>query len=109
MEAVELHDALLKNIEIDIASSAAIFHIEYYIDSNIKNRIPAIITFSGVRSISGLLNLHSINNNSWAGNINYWVRGSVDSPFYFYFVEGCISICAESADIVHENDVASRL
>jgi hypothetical protein len=102
MEAIELHDALLKKIEIDVISSTTVIYIEYYRDGINNKRIPATITLSGVSSITGLLNLHSINKNSWAGNINYFVPLSGDSPFYLYLVEGCIAICAESVDFVQE-------
>ncbi|WP_134188065.1 hypothetical protein [Methylosinus sp. sav-2] len=102
MEAIELHDALLKKIEIDIMSSTVVIYIEYYHYAINNSRIPARITLSGVSSITGLLNLHSINKNSWAGNINYFAQASSDSPFYLYLVEGCIAICAESVDLVQE-------
>jgi hypothetical protein len=100
MEEIELHDAILKDIRIDIVASSVYIDIDYYINSNKKHRAPATIALGGVSNFSCTLDVRSIKNNAWAGNINYWVRGSRDSPFYFYFVDGCVSVHADTVEIV---------
>jgi hypothetical protein len=81
---------------------SAVFDVEYYETQMAKGRTAITVEFSGVTQISGIFDMCNINKNAWAGNINYWVRGEGGSPFYFYMVDGCISIAAVSVDIVRK-------
>lgn len=95
-EDVDLHDAVVAHINLDVESRILEVHINYY-GGGERDRKPAIIRFSKVISVSNVLDLEALRDNSSAGNINYWapVQGGVT---YIYLVNGCIAILAEEIE-----------
>lgn len=94
--SIELHDALLKKLEIDYVRNAAVVGIEFYESPDASSRKSALITFDGVRSISKICDLERMQKNARAGNINYWAPTRGKGTTYIYLVDGCMAITAQA-------------
>lgn len=93
--AIELHDALIKDLKIDFKENEALLLVEFYKTESDKARTPIEIKFEGVRFLSGMCDFPALKKNAFAGNINYWTPGETT---YFYLTDGCISIVANSVN-----------
>ena len=86
---LELHDSLIKELNIDFRRKIVTLMIDFYPTDSTKIRSPLELTFSNVESMSGLYDFYSLDKNSFAGNISYWHPGDTT---YIYLSDGCISI-----------------
>ena len=94
---IELHDAVIKKCEIDYEAAKVIVIAEIYVPPNFSNRIPFMIEFSEVESITHHAQFDTLKDNSKAGNINYWLsqKKSRSCLAHIYLVDGLISVRAK--------------
>ncbi len=92
IEDLELHDALLKSTKIDYTSKIIEIQLELYLSTKDSSRRPFSIVFEGVESISQISNLERLEQNAFAGNINYWLPEQNGGITYIYLTDGCIAI-----------------
>ncbi len=92
VEELELHDALLKSTVIDYTSKIIEIQLELYLNTNDSNRKPFSIVFEGVESISQISNLDRLEQNAFAGNVNYWIPEQNGGTTYIYLTDGCVAI-----------------
>jgi hypothetical protein len=72
-DEIELHDALIENISTDFATGSVRIDVAYYTTPDSRQRSRAAFVFEDVESISQISNVARIRQNSFAGNVNYWV------------------------------------
>ncbi len=97
---IDLHDALIKEITIDVLSKNIIFLIDAYLETQSASRTPLKIRFEKMSSLSNIINFNNLEENAFAGHINYWAPAkSMSEPTYIYLTGGCISIIAEKIAI----------
>lgn len=94
MNEIELHDALLKSMNVDYVSRVATVAVDFYRESNSRVRDRATIRFDGVESISQICDFDFLQKNSFAGNINYWSPAKGKGITFIYLTDGCIAIAA---------------
>lgn len=100
LERIELHDGVLKNINVDFVLQEISITCNIYLSNEATEKTPIEIKFEGVESISKIVNLLNLKNNSSAGNINYWVLSSSSKgTTYIYLSDGCIAISANKISI----------
>lgn len=111
VEKLELHDALVKEMNINFVDRVAIIIIEFYVDSSDRTRKAALFRFADVQSISTICNLQRLEDNARAGNVNYWVPGKPDDNTYIYLVDGCLAIQARliSVDLQQQRGAPSNI
>ena len=63
-----------------------------YLNTNDSNRKPFSIVFEGVESISQISNLDRLEQNAFAGNVNYWIPEQNGGTTYIYLTDGCVAI-----------------
>lgn len=100
LEKIELHDALLKSMNVDYNLKRVTVELDFYEDSSDSHRKSASIIFEGVKSIAEICNLDRLQDNARAGNVNYWVPGQADDTTYVYLVDGCLAILAKTVEVV---------
>ena len=101
LDSIELHDALIKKLEVDFVGQKVNIECDYYESQNDSKRKTILITFNQVENIANVLNIKEIFNSTWAGNISYWSPAKSHATTYINFVSGCISILEKSIDIHH--------
>ena len=94
VEEIDLHDALLKGLEIDYVGGIAMVSLEYYVDASDAERKPLKVTFSEIQGISVVSDFISLRKNVFAGNVSYW-HPAQDGSTYIYLTEGYIEIKAK--------------
>jgi len=99
LESIELHDALLKKMDVDYVKNVVVVALEFYEDVDAPCRKTALITFEGVESISKICSLERMNQNAGAGNVNYWVPSQPGGTTFIYLVDGCISLTAQRVSL----------
>jgi hypothetical protein len=100
LKTIELHDALLKGMNIDYISKRVTVELDLYEDSHDSHRKSASIIFEGVKSISEICNLDRLQDNAKAGNVNYWVPDQSNGTSYIYLVDGCLAILAKTVEVI---------
>lgn len=104
LQNIELHDALLKSMNVDYEFNKLTIELDFYENSNDAHRKAASIIFYGVKSLAGVCNLERLQDNAKAGNVNYWVPGQAGDTTYVYLVDGCLAISAKTVEVVvHES------
>jgi hypothetical protein len=97
LETIELHDALIENINIDFPAASVTIDIAYYPDADSRQRAKAKLVFENVESISQIADLARLRQNAAAGNINYWRPSEVvGGATYIYLVDGCVVVTAKT-------------
>ena len=99
LDSIELHDALIKKLEVDFVGQKVNIECDYYESQNDSKRKTILITFNQVENIASILNIKEIFNSSWAGHIAYWSPMELHGTTYINFVSGCLSVLAKSIDI----------
>ena len=102
VEEIELHDALLKNTVINYVSKTIEIQLELYLNTNDTIRKSLSVVFEGVESISQMSDLDKLEQNAFAGNINYWLPEQSSGTTYIYLTDGCIAI--KAANILLKSD-----
>jgi len=72
LDSIELHDAIIESINMDFSSAAVTVHIAYYPNAESQRRIQGKLSFENVESIFQAADFTRLQQNSAAGNINYW-------------------------------------
>lgn len=98
LEKIELHDALLNEVIVDVIKKSVKICVDLYAESGASVRTKSIVEFTDVESISQMMNIERINKNAFAGNINYWIP-EAGSTTYIYLTDGCIEIRAKTITI----------
>jgi hypothetical protein len=98
VDAIELHDALLKSTVTDYVTKTIEMVFEIYMNTDDTSRKQVSVVFEGVESISQISNLDNLNKNAFAGNVNYWIPEQHGNTTYIYLCDGCIAI---KADKIH--------
>ncbi len=93
-QEIELHDAILKTMTTHFAARTVHISLDYYADSDCAKRRELSLLFEGVSSISQISDLERLQQNAFAGNVNYWRAGDGGTPGYLYLTDGCIAIAA---------------
>lgn len=100
IDAVELHDAVLRNTAIDYMNKTVEIELEFYASSDDPSRRAMSIVFEGVKSISQISNMDRLEQSSSAGNINYWLpEQHSGGTTYIYLSDGCIEIKANGISL----------
>jgi len=66
--------------------------LELYLNAKDSNRSPFSIIFQGVESISQIVSLDRLEQNAFAGSINYWIPEQNGGTTFIYLTDGCIAI-----------------
>lgn len=98
---INLHDAVLKKMEIDIINKTVVLSIDYYESADAVGRTELSLLFCGVSSVSNITDVNMLEDNVRAGNVSNWHPAGGDVPTYIYLVGGCISITAKSTRLVN--------
>lgn len=99
IDDIELHDALLKKLQVNYVEKTAAIDIEFYETEQSSTRLGATIAFEKVANISHISDFNRLEINASAGNINYWVPAKNKGVTYIYLVDGCIAIDASIVSI----------
>ncbi len=99
-DQVELHDALLKKIDIDLEVNVVTITFEYYETPDDSKRKEISVVFEKVSSISKIADFEMLSKNAFAGNVSYWHPSSGSVPTYIYLTGGCIAIAAEKLRVL---------
>jgi hypothetical protein len=102
VETIELHDALLKKMDIDYAAKTAKIDLEYYESRDDSKRKPLSIMFEGVKSFSQISNFGRLLKNASAGNVNYWHPYQNGDETFIYLSDGCIAITASKITALNQ-------
>lgn len=94
VQEIELHDAIVKTMTTDFAARTIHILLDYYAGSDTPKRRELSLLFEGVTSISQISDLERLQQNAFAGNVNYWRAGDRGTPGYIYLTDGCIAIAA---------------
>lgn len=108
IDDIELHDALLTTMETDFAAKTVRIALEYYATSEDAKRTGIMIIFEGVGSISQIADVGRLQQNAFAGNVNYWRAGENGMSTYIYLSDGCIAITAEKISIQVNEIIGAR-
>ena len=99
-EDIELHDALINCTVIDFNEGTMSIEMDYYPDPvNSSKRSPLMISFFGVKSISGITDFKDLKNNRFAGNVSYWHPATKKGTTYIYLISGTLAITAKSLKV----------
>jgi hypothetical protein len=102
LDEIELHDALLKSMNVDYAAKVATVKIEFFEDAKDRNRKVALLIFEEIELVSQISSLERLQENAFAGNVNYWVPAQNGGTTYIYLVDGCVSIKAEKVRVEYK-------
>lgn len=95
---IELHDATLHSIATDHRARTVTIVLEYYRESDSRERLLAAIHFSGVLRMQETADLDELADNARAGNIVHWVPSQGPGTTYLHLVRGFIAITAERVE-----------
>ena len=99
IDQLDLHDALVKSLNIDLAAKKVTIELDLYENRNEGQRKSATIIFNGVKSVNSICDLDRLLDNARSGNVCYWSPSQFDGITYIYLVDGCLSILAKSISI----------
>jgi hypothetical protein len=102
LDKIELHDALLKSMAVDYAARSITISVDVYKNKDERGRIPALIVFNGVDSLSQLTDLKELKEHTFAGHISYWRPAKTNGTTYIYLATGCIAITAKKVQFKPE-------
>jgi hypothetical protein len=102
VDDIELHDALLKKMEIDYDAKTAKIELDYYESTDDSERKPLLIVFEGVESFSQISNWRRLQKNAFAGNVNYWHPYQKSDETFIYLSDGCIAITASKITALNQ-------
>jgi hypothetical protein len=94
------HDAQLDGIAIDVLRRTASLRLSSYPSQNASGRVAIEIVFSNVEQVHTIADLAKLEDNHTSGNVNYWHVADGPGASYFYLVEGCLVITAQTAPVV---------
>jgi hypothetical protein len=95
LEKIDLHDAPLKNMAVDYAARSITISVDVYKSKNEREKMPALIIFDGVDSLSQLADIKELKEHTFAGHISYWKPTKTNGTTYIYLAAGCIAITAK--------------
>lgn len=102
LEAVDLHDALLKTINLDYQKSRCVIEIDYYLNTTARVRVPGRITFDSIETIAFLANISELKRHDFAGHISYWRRNADSRETHIYLAAGSVMVRAKKVALVRE-------
>ncbi|USJ02143.1 hypothetical protein MUG10_08570 [Xanthomonas prunicola] len=100
LSQLELHDAQLLAVHLDPAARVAEVHLAYYPDEEVRERVRAVLRFTGVSHFNQLADFGQLEDHAGAGNVSYWVSGETPGVSYIYLVRGLIAVTAASVELV---------
>lgn len=98
---IDLHDAVLKKIDINVSDGTVTLSIDYFESADSVRRTELLLLFSEVSAISNIVDVSMLKDNARSGNVGYWHLAGGEVPTYIYLVGGCISITAKSASVIN--------
>ena len=101
-EQIDLHDAILKKMAVDYVAKSVSISVDLYRDKNVPGRIPAIIVFDEVDSLSHITDIKELKEHTFAGHISYWKPAKANETTFIYLTAGCIAITAGKISITQE-------
>jgi hypothetical protein len=100
LRQLELHDAVLLGVTMDVRLGAVEVRLAYYADTQSRERVAGTLRFAGVSRINQLVDLEQLKDDAGAGNISYWVTGESARASYIYLSSGLIEVVAKSVELV---------
>jgi hypothetical protein len=100
LRQLELHDAVLLGVTMDVQLAAVEVRLAYYADTQSRDRVAGTLRFAGVSRINQLVDLEQLKDHAGAGNISYWVTGERPGTSYIYLASGLIEVVAKSVEMV---------
>lgn len=97
---VNLHDAKLESVDIDVAHRKLRIHINRYVSDDSSKRVQSAVEFGNVLSFSGVVDLIELASNAWAGNVEDWEPSTGFGLSQVYFARGVFSIYSDEPVIV---------
>jgi hypothetical protein len=94
LDKLELHDAVLKAVEFDLARQTAVIKLDCYLKPQASTRTPMRLQFKGVQEVTCTADWDQLKSNSKAGNVNYWLPNKGAKPKFIYLNDGCITVRA---------------
>lgn len=92
IDALELHDAIVIGGSIDYPEKLLTLRLDIYEDVSNPHRTPIELVFGEVTSLSHVVDFDRLEINRFAGNVNYWVPGTGQTPTYIYLTDGMIAV-----------------
>ena len=102
LSQLELHDADLLDIHLDVIGREVKIQLTYYPSEQAQERVRGTLRFAGVKHFNQIVDLVQLENHAGAGNVSYWVTDETTGVSYIYLVRGLISITSASVDLVQE-------
>ena len=91
-KALELHDAQLVSVDIRPDTRQVIVKVIAYLSASSRDRGEFTLLFQGVSQLTQCMDFDQLEQNSWAGNINYWKPSTSSGHTYIYLVDGIITV-----------------
>jgi hypothetical protein len=89
---LELHDAIIKRIDVDVAKRSIDIAMEVYPEPSASVRHPAILRFENVVQSTLNFNFAELALNESAGNVGYWRPSNGPGLTYIYLIDGMLAI-----------------
>lgn len=99
---IELHDAILKSMKIDLTTEEVILSLEAYKSPNSTKRSGLKIIFKQIASLSQLIDFISLKQNTFAGHVNYWTPAKTEGVTYLYLCDGLIAITCKNLELIFD-------
>ncbi|MDP5239203.1 hypothetical protein Q9Q94_06665 [Uliginosibacterium sp. 31-16] len=107
LDSIELHDAVLKGMEINVATDTISISLDYYPNgNNSRQRCPANIRFEGVSQHSQIADFAELKSNARAGNIVSWAPSPTQGTTFIYLARGLISVTAQLCHFISAEESA---
>lgn len=98
---IDLHDAILKKMEINVIDKTVILSVDFYESSDAARRTELSLLFCDVSSVSNIVDIDMLKDNIRSGNVSYWHLANGEIPTYIYLLSGCISVTAKSISLIN--------
>ena len=100
LSQLELHDANLLGVDLDIVSRTAETQLAYYPRNESPQRVLGTLRFVGVSHFNQLADLDLLEEHAKAGTVSQWISGERSGVSYIYLARGLIIITAASVELV---------
>jgi hypothetical protein len=93
---LELHDAQLTGVEVRPTTREVAVSVRAFVGISPNTRTKLTLLFKGVKQFTQNMDFLAMEDNSSAGNINYWSPALQAGTTYIYLVNGVIAVEHES-------------
>lgn len=107
-EKINLHDAILESVGIDVINRILRVCINRYVSDDSPARVQSTVEFRNVQSFSGVLDLMALASHAWAGNVEDWDPSTGFGLSYLYFARGAFSIYSDEPVVVDGSDQSAE-